>query len=137
MTMSTTSYGFGTTVAWPQHEAIERVTAALKEEGFGILTTIDVQQTLKEKLGVETAPYVILGTCNPHLAHQALEAEPEIGLLLPCNVIVYQADGRTTVAVMDPAAALNLTGNTAVQPVAQEAKTRLERVLRRLAGNQG
>lgn len=112
------------------------MSAALTEEGFGILTTIDVEQTLKEKLGAETAPYVILGACSPQLAHRALEAEPEIGLLLPCNVIVYQAQGRTTVAVMGPAAALNLTGNAAVQPVAQEANARLERVLQRLAGAQ-
>ena len=132
MAITTTSYGFGTQVPWTQSEAIERVTAALKEEGFGILTTIDVEQTLKEKLGVETEPYVILGACNPQLAHRALQAEPQIGLLLPCNVIVYQAHGHTTIAVMDPEAALNLADNTAVQPLAEEAKTRLERMLLRL-----
>ena len=133
MTVTTTSYGFGTRVPWSQAEAIEQVTAALKAEGFGILTTIDVQQTLREKLGTETRPYVILGACNPQLAHQALEAEPEIGLLLPCNAIVYQADGGTTVAIMDPVAALNLTGNAAVEPVAREAQARLQRVLHQLS----
>lgn len=81
--MSSTRYGFGTETSWPQSEAIERVTAALKDEGFGVLTTIDVQQTLREKLDIDSDPYVILGTCNPHLAHQALQAEPEIGMLLP------------------------------------------------------
>ena len=135
MTVTTTSYGFGTRVPWSQAEAIEQVTAALKAEGFGILTTIDVQQTLREKLGTETRPYVILGACNPQLAHQALEAEPEIGLLLPCNAIVYQADGGTTVAIMDPVAALNLTGNATVEPVAREAKSRLQRVLQQLASS--
>lgn len=133
MTVTTTSYGFGTRVPWSQAEAIEQVTAALKAEGFGILTTIDVQQTLREKLGTETRPYVILGACNPQLAHQALEAEPEIGLLLPCNAIVYQANGGTTVAIMDPVAALNLTGNAAVEPVAREAQARLQRVLHQLS----
>lgn len=133
MAVDATNYGLSTPVPWPQDEAIERVTAALKEEGFGILTTIDVQATLKEKLGVDTDPYIILGSCNPQLAHQALEAEPEIGLLLPCNVIVYKANGDTTVAVMDPQAALALTGNAAVEPLAREAKARLERVVNRLA----
>lgn len=132
MAITSTSYGFGTRVPWTQDEAIERVTTALKEEGFGILTTIDVQQTLKEKLGLDTNPYVILGACNPQLANRALEAEPEIGLLLPCNVIVYQVDDGTTVAVMDPAAALQLAGNPTIEPIALEAKTRLERALQRL-----
>jgi uncharacterized protein (DUF302 family) len=132
MAITTTNYGFGTRVPWAQDEAIERITAALKEEGFGILTTIDVQQTLKEKLGLDTNSYVILGACNPHLAHQALDAEPEIGLLLPCNVIVYQANGGTTVAVMDPAAALRLAGNPSIEVVGREAKARLERALQRL-----
>lgn len=132
MAVNTTSYGLSTQVSWPQDEAIERVTAALKEEGFGVLTTIDVQATLKEKLGIDSDPYVILGSCNPQLAHQALEAEREIGLLLPCNVIVHQADGNTIVAAMDPQAALSLTGNAEIEPVAREAKERLERVLNRL-----
>ena len=85
----TEHYGFGCRVAAPMNETIERTTAALKEQGFGVLTTIDVQQTLKNKIGVDFQPYVILGACNPNLAHRALQAEKELGLLLPCNVIVY------------------------------------------------
>lgn len=132
MTITTTSYGLATRVPWLQAEAVERVTAALKEEGFGVLTTIDVQRTLKDKLQIDSRPYVILGACNPQLAHRALEAEPEIGLLLPCNVAVYESNGETVVAAMDPAAALNLAGNPALEPIAREARTRLERVLGRL-----
>ena len=132
MALSTTSYGFGVHVPWPLAEAIERVTAALRDEGFGVLTTIDVQQTLQAKLGIESRPYVILGACNPQLAHRALAAEPEIGLLLPCNVVVYEADGATVVTAMDPAAALALSQNPALQPIAQDAKARLERVMHRL-----
>ncbi len=130
---TSTSYGLGIRVPWPQEEAVERVAAALKEEGFGILTTIDVQRTLKEKLQLDSRPYVILGACNPHLAHQALQTEPEIGLLLPCNVIVYEADGGTVVAAMDPAAALALAGNAALEPIAGEARSRLERALGQLS----
>ena len=124
MSTRTTSYGFTTPVPWPQAEAVERVTAALKEEGFGILTTIDVQRTLREKLQVDSRPYAILGACNPQLAHRALQAEPEIGLLLPCNVVVYEADEGTIVAAMDPGAALSLAGNPALEPIAQEARRR-------------
>jgi uncharacterized protein (DUF302 family) len=129
---TSSSYGLGVRVPWPQEEAIERVTEALKEEGFGILTTIDVQRTLKEKLQLDSRPYIILGACNPHLARRALEAEPEIGLLLPCNVVVYEADGETAIAAMDPAAALALAGNPALEPIALEARARLERALGRL-----
>lgn len=99
---------------------------------LGDLTTIDVQQTLKEKLGADTEPYVILGACNPQLAHQALEREPDIGMLLPCNVIVYRADDETMIGIMDPEAALNLTQNPAIAPIAEEAKQRLEKALERL-----
>jgi uncharacterized protein (DUF302 family) len=129
MSMTKTSYGFGVQVPWGQDETIGRVTAALKTEGFGVLSTIDVQATLKEKIDVDREPYVILGACNPNFANQALEAEPEIGLLLPCNVIVYQEDGRTRVAIMDPVAALGLTGRDDIAPIATEVKSRLERVL--------
>lgn len=132
MTVTNTNYGFGVPVSWDYEEAIERVTAALKDEGFGVLTSIDVQKTLKEKIDVDTDPYVILGACSPQLAHQAIEAEPEIGLLLPCNVIVYRRKGVTRVAVMDPEAAMNLTGNQQVEPVARQAKERLQRVIERL-----
>ena len=129
MAKSQTRYGFGTIVPLPQAEAIRKVTDALKAEGFGILTTIDVQATLKEKIDVEREPYVILGACKPGLANQALDAEPEIGLLLPCNVIVYQQDGSTHVSFMDPVAALGLTENDDIAPLAQDVKDRLQRVL--------
>jgi uncharacterized protein (DUF302 family) len=129
METTKTSYGFGTSVPWTQDEAIERVTAALKEEGFGVLTTIDVQKTLKEKIDVDRPPYVILGACAPSLANQALNAEPEIGLLLPCNVVVYEMNGQTRVAFMDPEAALSLTGNEQISELASEVRGRLERVL--------
>jgi uncharacterized protein (DUF302 family) len=111
-------------------EAKGRVEAALKEQGFGILTEIDVKKTLKEKLGVEFRRYAILGACNPPLAHRALETEEEIGLLLPCNVIVYEtAPGRTKVSAVDPDAMVAMTGNAALADVAAEAKVRLQRAL--------
>ena len=131
-TLEQTSYGITTESDLPFDAAVERITAELKEEGFGVLTTIDVQATLKQKLDVTTEPYVILGACNPPLAHRALTAEPEIGLLLPCNVIVYQRDGRTHVAVMDPAAAMGIVENSGLTPIGAEARARLERALARL-----
>jgi uncharacterized protein (DUF302 family) len=127
-----TNYSFGTSVSWGQSEAIERISAALKDEGFGILTTIDVQKTLKEKIGVEREPYVILGACAPALANQALDAEPEIGVLLPCNVVVYQYQGSTRVGFMDPIAALGLTGNESINDLANDVKARLMRVVEAL-----
>lgn len=130
MSKSTTTYGFGTTVEMPYAEAIERTREALKAEGFGVLTEIDVRKTLKEKIDADVDDYVILGACNPHLAHRALQAEPEIGLLLPCNVIVYaEGERRSHVTVMDPAAALGIVDNPAVQPIAAEARERLERAV--------
>ena len=123
------TYGFRKYLDIPYTEAITRVTEALKEEGFGILTTIDVKDTLKKKLNVDSKPYVILGACNPHLAHQALTVEPEIGLLLPCNVIVYEEGAGSVVAIVDPQAMLGVVGNPALEAIAQEARTRLERVL--------
>jgi uncharacterized protein (DUF302 family) len=122
-------YAFGTSVPWDQNDAIERVTAALKDEGFGVLTTIDVQATLKEKIDVDRQPYVILGACAPQLANQALDAEPEIGVLLPCNVVVHQKNGETHVSFMDPEAALSLTNNSQINDLATEVKSRLQRVL--------
>lgn len=110
-------------------EAIARVTDALQVEGFGVLTTIDVKETLKKKLGVDFRPYRILGACNPPLAHRALIAAPEAGLLLPCNVTVSQnMEGIVEISFVDPLAMLAVVVNSALQPIAQEAQARLERV---------
>jgi uncharacterized protein (DUF302 family) len=134
--MSTTSpYGFSVTIDLPFDEAIELTTIALKAEGFGVLTTIDVRKTLDEKIGVAFEPYVILGACNPHLAHRALLAEHELGLLLPCNVIVHEHGGATQVSIVDPAQMLGMVGdNPDLQAVAAEAAEKLRRVATALAG---
>jgi uncharacterized protein (DUF302 family) len=116
----------------PPAEARERITAALKEEGFGILTEIDVAATLKTKLDVDFRPYVILGACNPQLAHRALGAELAIGLLLPCNVVVWEEDGGSVVSIAKPEAMFEIVGRADVQPVADEAGERLRRALDRL-----
>lgn len=127
-------YGFKTTVSGTLNEVISRVTDELKKEGFGVLTEIDVQAALKAKLGIDRRPYLILGACNPTLAHQALDAEPDIGLLLPCNVIVREeADGSVTVGFMDPVAVLGLVQRPELAPLGAEARSRLERVRDRLA----
>jgi uncharacterized protein (DUF302 family) len=126
---------YGLTIKTPLSyaEALGAVTAALKSEGFGVLTEIDVQATLKAKLGEDVAPYMILGACNPPLAHRALTAEPEIGLLLPCNVIVYSdADGQTTVSAIDPEAQFSIVGRDELADLAREVGARLRRVLAQL-----
>src|SRR5579859_867425 len=120
------SYGFGVTIDLPYDQALERTRAALKEQGFGVLTEIDVKQTMRAKLDVDFRPYTILGACNPPLAHRALSADLGIGLLLPCNVVVYDnGDATSTVEVMDPVAALGLVGdNPIIADVAREASAR-------------
>ncbi len=129
-----TTYGFGTTLHVPYEEAVLRVKEALKAEGFGVLTEIDVRRTLREKLGAEMEPYVILGACNPPLAHRALEQEPDIGLLLPCNVVVRAEGKGSRVEVADPQAMLGIVGNEKLNTVAEEAKQRLQRVVVSLGG---
>jgi uncharacterized protein (DUF302 family) len=126
------SYGFSKAVSLPYEQAIEKVTEELKKEGFGILTTIDVRDTLKKKLDVDFNKYVILGACNPPFAHKALVAEEQIGLLLPCNVIVYEKNGRTTVAAFDPMTMATLVENEALKAIAEEVTARLRRVINSL-----
>jgi uncharacterized protein (DUF302 family) len=135
--MEQTPYGFTVTVPLPFETAVTAATDALKTEGFGVLTTIDVQQTLKTKLDRTFRKYVILGACNPALADRALHAELEIGLLLPCNVIVYETDGsHSVVAAMAPLVALGIVGaNPALHDVATEADERLRRALTALEGS--
>jgi uncharacterized protein (DUF302 family) len=131
MATQTTPYAIGVTVGLEYPRAVERVKEELAKEGFGILCDIDVAATMKKKLDVDFRPYVILGACNPPLAYKALNAERDIGLLLPCNVIVYAGDapGRSVVAAMDPVEALKLTDNPDVAPLAEDVRARLVRVL--------
>jgi uncharacterized protein (DUF302 family) len=129
----TASYGFGATVDVPYEEALPRVKEALKAEGFGVLSEIDVRRTLEEKLGAQMESYAILGACNPQLAHQALLLEPDIGLLLPCNVVVRAQGAGSRIEIADPQAMLGIVGNAQLDAIAAEAKRRLERVASTLA----
>ena len=128
-----TRYGFGVQVELPYAAAVERTKAALKEQGFGVLTEIDVRQTMKEKRGIDFRPYIILGACNPPLAEQALTAEADIGLLLPCNVVVYEEGTGSVIAAMDPQPVLGLVGNPTLEPLAAEVRARLQTALNQLA----
>jgi len=124
------SYAFSTKIDLSYNEAIEKVTEALKQEGFGILTEIDVQATLKKKIDVDVKPYKILGACNPPLAHKAMQAEEQIGLMLPCNVIVYINDNdETIVAAVDPAASMQAVKNEALGEVAELVQSKLKGVI--------
>ncbi len=127
-----TAYGFGITLPVPYEQALVRVKEALKTEGFGVLTEIDVRKTLQEKLGEEMEAYMILGACNPQLAHRALIQEPNIGLLLPCNVVVRAEGANSRVDIADPQAILGIVGNEYLDVLAIEAKQRLQRALKAL-----
>jgi len=122
-------YGFSRVVPHTYEQAISRVTEELQKEGFGVLTSIDVKETLKKKLNVEFTKYIILGACNPPLAHRALQAEEQIGLLLPCNVVIYVKEESTVVAVFDPMLMATVVAKEGVRPIAEEVKRKLERVL--------
>ncbi len=131
-------YGFSVSLSGGFDDIVDRVTDALKEEGFGVLTEIDVQATLKEKLGVDKQPYKILGACNPPLANKALEADPDIRLLLPCNVVVREDSADSiTVAFMDPQAVLKLVDREDIAALAGEVRSRLERVRDALRSGDG
>ena len=122
-------YGFSKTVDIPYEQAIEKVTAELKKEGFGVLTSIDVKETLKQKINVDFKKYAILGACNPPIAHKALQEEEDLGLLLPCNVIVYEKDNKTRVSIFDPMVMTWIMENDNIKPIATEVQERLQRVL--------
>jgi uncharacterized protein (DUF302 family) len=129
--MLATSYSLSTSTELSFAGAVDRVRDELKAEGFGVLCEIDVQATLKDKLGIDGEPYLILGACNPPLAHQALAAEPELGVLLPCNVVVYERDAATHIAAIDPERMLSIVGNDELTPVAAQVRDKLGHVVER------
>ena len=129
-----TAYTIAGTTSLPYAKAVERVREELVQEGFGVLTEIDVQATLREKLGEEIDPYVILGACNPSYAHRALGLEPDLGALLPCNVVVYVRDGETRVSAVDPVAMLSIVDNPELAEIAGEVRSRVERAVKRVWG---
>ncbi|HSL89915.1 MAG TPA: DUF302 domain-containing protein [Ignavibacteriaceae bacterium] len=122
-------YGFSKTTDYTFSQAIEKVTDELKKEGFGVLTTIDVKDTLKKKIDVDFKNYTILGACNPPIAHKALQTEEELGLLLPCNVVVYEKDSKTVISIFDPMMMTKVIDNDKMIPIASEVKEKLQRVL--------
>ncbi|MCI0453763.1 MAG: DUF302 domain-containing protein [Candidatus Dadabacteria bacterium] len=127
------NYSFGGETNLSFDDAVKRVTETLKEQGFGVLTEIDAKKVLKEKLGLDRKPYKILGACNPHFAHKAIDIEPELGTLLPCNVLVYEKeDGNVVVTAMDPEAALKLVNNPDIDEIAKEVRKRIEKALERV-----
>ena len=130
---ATAGYTLTTTTTASFADAVDRVRAELKQDGFGVLCEIDVQATLREKLGVQQDPYTILGACNPPLAHQALSAEPQLGTLLPCNVVVYVRDGETHISAIDADRMLSVVGNDALAPIATEVRDKLAGVVERAA----
>ena len=132
--LETTKYGRIVRTGLPYESAVERVKALLKDEGFGILCEIDVAKTLQEKLGVAFRPYRILGACNPPLAYQALSTDAQLGLLLPCNIVVQQDGGDTIVSAIDTRALMSVTNETSLLPIADEVNARLSRVLDRISG---
>jgi uncharacterized protein (DUF302 family) len=129
VTASDRTYTLHGTTALPFADAVAKVRETLKEEGFGVLTEIDVQATLREKLGVETEPYLILGACNPTFAHRALQLESELGALLPCNVVVYEHDGATYVSAVDPVAMLGIVENADLDAVGRQIRERVGRAV--------
>jgi uncharacterized protein (DUF302 family) len=131
--LTTGRYTLSASTDAPFEDAVERVRAQLKDAGFGVLCEIDVQATLREKLGVEGEPYLILGACKPPLAHQALQVEPDLGVLLPCNVVVCQRGGETHISAIDPERMLSIVDNDELSPVAAEVKSRLGAVVERAA----
>jgi uncharacterized protein (DUF302 family) len=133
--MLTTRYTLSRATSKPFAAAVECVRAELASAGFGVLCEIDVQQTLREKLGVEQEPYLIVGACNPALAHRALTAEPELGVLLPCNLVIYRQSGETQIAAIDPERMLSIVDNDELAPVAAEVKARLADIVERAAAN--
>ena len=123
------NYGISKVVNLSYEEAIDKVTEELRKEGFGVLTTIDVKETLKKKLGVDFDKYIILGACNPPFAYKALQAEYNLGLLLPCNVVVYERDGKVFVSAFDPMTMTQIIDNPALKEIAQEVRKKLEKVI--------
>ncbi len=127
--MQAVEYGIGRDLDEAYDVVLPRVVEALKAEGFGVITEIDVMRVMKEKLGVEGRPHIILGACNPKLAHAALEVEPDLGLLLPCNVVVYETVGGTRVAAINAGVMLGMVGNESLAPIAEQVQDRLQRVM--------